>query len=133
MAADCINHTGCVQNTGYGQVRRAGKLWLAHRWAAHVAHGPCPEGKVVRHTCDNRLCINPKHLVYGTQGDNMVDRRDRGGIFNKLDADDAATIKKRLADGEILRTVAEDYGVSITMIHYIKTGRQWACPSPHLI
>lgn len=124
MAADCINHTGCTQNTGYGQVRRAGKLWLAHRWAAHIAHGPCPSGLVVRHTCDNRLCINPDHLIYGTQGDNLNDRKERH-IYRKLDRADAEAIKLRLKS-EVMRTIAEDYGVSIAMIHHIKTGKQWA-------
>ncbi len=122
---DCIEHRGSVQNNGYGQVRRAGKLWLAHRWAALQAHGACPPGKVVRHTCDNRLCVNPAHLVYGTQGENLNDRKERH-VYRKLDRADADAIKARIATGEIMRTIAEDYGVSITMVHNIKTGRQWA-------
>lgn len=34
-------------------------------------------GNVVRHTCDNPRCVNPEHLVLGTQADNMQDRVDR--------------------------------------------------------
>lgn len=122
---DCLQHTGTVTNTGYGQVRRQGKTWLAHRWAAHVAIGPCPPGNVVRHTCDNRLCINPAHLMYGTQGDNLNDRKERH-MYRKLTRPDAEAIKLRLRAGEIMRTIAESYGVSIAQIHHIKTGRQWA-------
>ena len=120
----CLLHTGSTQNNGYGQVRRNGKLWLAHRWAAHVAHGPCPEGRVVRHTCDNRLCINPDHLVYGTQGDNLNDRKERHK-YRKLTRADAEAIKLRLGSGEVMRTIASDYCISIAMVHHIKKGGQW--------
>jgi hypothetical protein len=27
----------------------------------------------VMHTCDVRACVNPDHLVLGTQSDNMMD------------------------------------------------------------
>lgn len=124
MAADCVEYRGYVQNSGYGQVSRGGKRWLAHRWAAHVAHGPCPVGQVVRHKCDNKLCVNPEHLVYGTQGDNLNDRKERT-TYRKLDRADAEAIKLRIPH-ESLRAIAEDYGVSATMIYHIKTGRQWA-------
>lgn len=30
-------------------------------------------GDVVRHKCHNRLCINPNHLIHGTQRDNIDD------------------------------------------------------------
>jgi hypothetical protein len=122
---DCTLHTGTTQNNGYGQVRRGGVLWLAHRWAAHVALGPCPDGQVVRHSCDNRLCVNPAHLSYGTQGDNLNDRKERHR-YRKLTRLEAEAIKVALASGTILRLLAAEYGVSIAMIHHIKTGRQWA-------
>jgi hypothetical protein len=35
------------------------------------------EGDVVRHMCHNRLCINPTHLVHGTQRENIQDTRER--------------------------------------------------------
>lgn len=34
--------------------------------------------KVVRHTCDNPRCINPFHLILGTQHDNVHDAMERG-------------------------------------------------------
>lgn len=35
-------------------------------------------GLVVRHTCDNPRCVNPEHLIIGTQLDNIADRCKRG-------------------------------------------------------
>jgi hypothetical protein len=121
----CIEHTGCIQNTGYGQVRREGKTWSAHRWAAHVAFGGIPEGQVVRHKCDNKLCVNPEHLEFGAQRDNLLDRRERTRYL-KLTRQDVEGIKHGLAEGKVLRVLAEQYGVSIQMIHHIKTGKQWS-------
>ena len=33
---------------------------------------------VLRHTCDNSWCINPDHLIQGTQLDNIQDMESRG-------------------------------------------------------
>lgn len=124
--ADCVEHTGYIMPNGYGQVRRQGATWLAHRWAAHVAHGPCPPGQVVRHKCDNRKCINPEHLEYGSQGDNLNDRKERATQYRKLGKDDIPQIRKRLADGATLAQAGREFGVSYVMIRYIRDGKQWA-------
>lgn len=36
------------------------------------------DGEVTRHTCDNKRCINPAHLIVGSQGDNVHDAFERG-------------------------------------------------------
>lgn len=50
----------------------------AHRFAWRRVNGPIPDGMVVRHTCDNTICVNPDHLILGTQADNMRDMDERG-------------------------------------------------------
>lgn len=120
----CVEHAGYLMPNGYGQVRRMGKTWLAHRWAAHVTHGPCPDGQVVRHRCDNRACVNPEHLEYGTQGENLIDRRERHR-YRKLTRQDAEAI--RVAVGGCT-AIGALFGVSHSMVRNIKTGKQWGLP-----
>ena len=38
---------------------------------------------IVRHTCDNTLCINPGHLIKGSQRDNVRDTVKRGRHRNQ--------------------------------------------------
>lgn len=50
----------------------------ASRAAWIFTHGPLDDPKVeVCHTCDNGLCVNPKHLCLGTDRDNKMDMASR--------------------------------------------------------
>lgn len=83
----CWIWTGCTYNAGYGSVgwryKPIGKRTMiaAHRAAWMLTNGPIPEGIDVCHTCDVRLCCNPKHLWLGTAKDNMADARRKGRTF----------------------------------------------------
>ena len=59
---------------GYGRFKYRYQSWRAHRFAL-VSLDIMPEvsNHVVRHLCRNKLCCNPKHLVWGTQQDNVWD------------------------------------------------------------
>ena len=70
---DCIEWEGSRFPRGYGRAP-GGKY--AHREAFFQAYGFYPP--VVRHRCDNPPCVNPAHLVAGTQLDNLQDMFDRG-------------------------------------------------------
>ena len=67
---------------GYSNVQiggREGVKWRAHVLICAVVHGPAPSPfNIVRHTCDNRRCIRPHHLIYGTHGENTQDMMSRG-------------------------------------------------------
>lgn len=78
---DCIEWSKAKNHLGYGVLCRDGKQYKAHRVAYCDYHNigiSSIAGKVVRHTCDNRSCVNPKHLLLGTQTDNMQDAVERG-------------------------------------------------------
>lgn len=75
----CWLWTGGLYSRGYGMAfLPGGKPITAHR-AMLIAQGiPLKLDDVVRHTCDVRCCVNPDHLLVGTQADNMDDMNRRG-------------------------------------------------------
>lgn len=85
-----------TNNTGYGSFRYGGKADGAHRISYLLAHGVMPN--VCRHTCDNPSCVNPSHLLDGTQKDNMRDYVERGKSTDR----DAA--KTHCSKGHLLDT-----------------------------
>ena len=63
---------------GYGYPKRNQKAMLAHRWSYEHHYNIALTPKIIiRHTCDNRSCCNPLHLLPGTQTDNIKDMHDR--------------------------------------------------------
>lgn len=107
---------------------------LAHRASWILANGAIPEGGpkphgwVVMHTCDNPKCVNPAHLVLGTQFDNVKDmdskgRAKRAGLKGSkhhqaaLTEDQVAVVK---ADPRSHTEMAKALGLSVAAVHYIR-------------
>lgn len=67
----CWEWQGARRGDNYGQLHAQGQHYAAHRFSFYLANLYWPE--VVRHKCDNRICVNPHHLEGGTQKDNMQD------------------------------------------------------------
>lgn len=76
--ADCWLWLGATRAGGYGSIRVARKLEMAHRVSYLLAHGSIDEGLCVLHRCDNPACVNPAHLFLGTKKDNTSDRISKG-------------------------------------------------------
>lgn len=74
----CWKFLGSPTGQGYGRVRINGREWGLHRLFYTVYKGEIPNDKIVMHTCDNKLCCNPEHLILGTQHDNVLDAVKKG-------------------------------------------------------
>lgn len=75
---------GPKDTNGYVKVKLPdGSTDNAHVIAYNIAKGelPDPKGKrqiVVAHTCNNRKCVNPHHLVAKTEEENTQQALDQG-------------------------------------------------------
>lgn len=130
----CWEYQGTIDHTGYGRISVENRYLSTHRYAAQLWIGD-PTGYVVRHTCDNRPCCNPAHLLLGTMLDNVRDRVERGRSrtlrgdecsYSKLTEAQVIDIKRALARGVTARSLAREYEVNRTTISAIKNGVNWA-------
>lgn len=72
-AGDCIFWIGgTLDKDGYGTFYFRKKGRRAHRVAYWHYYGDIPEGMVINHTCQNRNCVNHKHLRLATLKENAL-------------------------------------------------------------
>lgn len=102
VCGQCWQWSGGTSHNGYGQFMVGGKGLRAHRFAYTLLIGPIPEGLDILHRCDNRMCVNPKHLFVGTALDNQRDKvvkerqaRGEGNAAHKLTENEILEIRRR--------------------------------------
>jgi hypothetical protein len=135
-AVERIPFSGCwiwlatVNHRGYGMMSVGDRTAPVHRlsWQAH--RGPIPHGLYVLHRCDVRCCVNPAHLFLGTHQDNMDDMKAKGrssfGERNALAKLTADSVREIRASGASSRIMAEQLGVSRSLIKQVRKGTIWA-------
>lgn len=74
----CWQWVGAKKPSGYGNFWFHGRYINAHKFSALYILGGM--GEVVCHTCDNKSCVNPRHLYWGTYKQNSQDAVDRNRL-----------------------------------------------------
>jgi len=114
---------------GYPTMQLGGKTYKHHRVVYAQSKGIAVSaiaGLVVLHKCDNRLCVNPEHLVAGTQKDNVQDMLVKNRQASKLTAEDVVRIRELVAERRMLKMeIAAMFGVSPAQITRVHAGHNW--------
>lgn len=140
----CWVWVGAVGKWGYGNFRLGNKTLKPHRILKALSENINPMTLNRRilacHTCDNRKCVNPTHIFWGSHSENMYDagRKKRlyyqkvGGAVAgeknpraKLNENQVLDILRKLKNGLSGKKIGNLYGVSDTVIYNIKTGKLW--------
>lgn len=134
--SSCWFWLGARKPNGYGFISLQGgkKILHVHRLAYTLFKGKIPPGLLVCHSCDNRNCVNPKHLWTGTHKDNAQDMVDKKRLPRGehrahaiLTEAKVRRIKAKLHAGHLSQTkIAEQFRISPTTISQIHRGLKWA-------
>lgn len=131
----CWVWTACVNRRGYGQIGvRTSRPVAAHRVSWELHHGPIPTGQHVLHRCHNPGCVRPDHLYLGSYTDNAKDRVIAGRVNPVQGAShpnailtetDVLAILHARQNGATARQLARQYGIAVTTVADICSGRSW--------
>lgn len=132
---ECWEWQACKNEKGYGLFQIFDLPKKAHRIAFEMAVGPIMNDLHVCHTCDNRPCCNPSHLLLGTHNDNMMDRELKGRNVVMLGEENGASalinwqvieIKRLRSSGEMSqRAVAKKVAIGQGTVSRIALGQLW--------
>lgn len=130
----CWRWTAARASGGYGHFKPEGvgpgaAMEKAHRAAYRLFRGEVPAHLIACHTCDNRACVNPRHLFLGTNDDNMADRQAKGRQAigerigcARLTAADVIAIR---STDEPIWKVAKHLGVGEATVAQARRGATW--------
>lgn len=94
---DCWEYKGSITESGYGRVKFEQKQCLAHRISFYLTNEEETSNVVICHRCNNKACVNPKHLYAGTIQDNNKDMY-RSGSKGVLNWDWVGLIRDKFAE-----------------------------------
>jgi hypothetical protein len=140
---ECLEWTGNLNSEGYGRFYDpdSNRKELAHRWLWKQLVGPLDSKTFLCHHCDNRRCVELSHLFPGSNSDNMQDclrkgrwqsevrdqtkRRGENEPHAKLTEANVRAIREERQEGATLKSLGEQYGVSLGTIWRVVQRLSW--------
>jgi len=121
----CWLWTGGLDKDGYGRWWFEGKNVRAHRMIMNLAGKLIPPNMVSRHTCHVRNCVNPEHIIAGTQKENIHDQLMLGTHSKlKYSNEIIKQMRKEYAEKNVSQlALARKYGVSKSQSQAILTNK----------
>lgn len=128
---------GLNRKPGRGMATIDGQKMSTNRAAWLVNGRPLDENQVVRHSCDNPQCVNLRHLLAGTQRENIEDCIRRGRKVVRCGELNARSILTESQVKEIrflycpgspewgARPLARRYGVARSTVTQLLEGVTW--------
>lgn len=127
-----VAESGCwewntnIQKNGYAKTSYKRKSIHCHRLSHIIFLGEIPIGMDVCHKCDNRRCVNPKHLFLGTRKENMQDavsknRQAKGFTLphTKLSKEDITEIINLKASGISTKDISVKFNICVQYVNQI--------------
>lgn len=123
----CTSHK--LDDKGYPQCK--GERLVAIRMWKNK-NGEWPIDVVCTHSCDNKLCINPNHIIPSTMGNNQAEMAERNRSpwgnrcgARKLNSQEAKEIYALKNSGLSQRAVGKRYGISGSAVCAIWNDITW--------
>lgn len=113
---------------GYGIISILSSTFNVHSVMCSIENDRFPEkDEVIRHSCINKSCCQPKHLSFGSHSDNMKDRKLFGEKTSnaKLTEKEVLEIVDLLAEGKSGPSIAKIYGIGYGAVYNIRDGKTW--------
>lgn len=123
---ECIEWPRARDPRGYGVVWRGGQLQRATHLALDASGAERSElRQCALHSCDNPPCVNPRHLSWGTKGENSRQMARRGRHTGTLQAEQIPTIRQLIDFGCLYEDIARCFNTSRRAIQAIADGQTW--------
>lgn len=129
---DCLIWPFSKNWNGYGHVAINRQVKYAHRVMCIMAHGEPPAPKMVAaHSCGNghKGCVNPRHLSWKTNSENILERRQHGTSRSQHDGPPGRLTWEQVQEIRALkgkmnqREIAKRFGCSFQNVSMIQQGK----------